>query len=1389
MEKVNRENKMDWEMLDKAIEERNRLFYDPEIDKSLSKKRERYKKGKNVLDCLFCCTEGGGLQREESSNDVIRDLSEPKIVFSEFKATYCRMPDSVKSTFLMAFSPSGDLVASTHGDHNIYLSEVHTGRHIRQYSGHPRTPWCIVFHPSSSDLFASGCLGGEVRVWSLNGKNKKWKVNNGSVIASIDFHPLEPILAIAAGNAVYLWMWKTAVSPYGCCLTATEYEKVRYVKFNNSGNYLITGIYNVPHLTQNPNTVSRTTSEPLQSATTSEPLQSAATSEPLQSTATSEPLQSATTSSQQENPEEGDVYDVDDDDDDDIEVLYTSTPTEGQNDHPNYNKVACTCTPSSEGKDNHHKYNKEEGSCDTSDDIQIIYLSDSNSSCSDTEETNEFPNLPSVNNNGETSASQECVNITKRKMSNEYPNLWTTNNGETSISQEHVNVAKRKKSNEFSNLQIVNNGATSQERATIDTPQPFDMTFPDDDDPDIEIIGAVLKAGEKNHESADIICEFAFIKPPTKEKQNSVTPSSKGMKRKKTLEQQYAKETSKRPKSVHHIRNENHVAMWERRGMHIVPRERIRAFSPAVDNIHISIDPFAFNVRRLESMFSTIDQRLADFERFSIPSLEVLLFPYFDRTVQSENNKFGLFMDTLKDSFPNFPQALLYVYKRIQQMLVRFNRFLQCSVMENYQKNSASKEIILKVHIILKKLLKTEWRISMRFLTQLKIRNEHETKHLTSSISTESFNTFVTVSFEDILPVAREVKEYDDPNMPGCSSNSAFITQSTDSYIPSNDCEEVLALESPFEDILPIAREAKKYDDPNIPGCSSSSAFTTLSTDSCIPSNDCEEVMALESPFEDILPIASKAKKYVPNMPGCSSSSAFITQSADSCISSNDCEEVFELESPFPLPVAREGKKYDVPNMPGCSSSSAFISSSTDSCIPSNDCEEVLVLESPFTSPSLSKSTSSSSHVGSERNYHNVPNVSGCGSTSTQSSSNAMMDNNSEEAPGLNIHSAFRNYSEVRILNPSLNPSQRLALQHLLTASKRFETKDKPPIRVVYQNQLTSVHNRTSSEQSCSCAINPEPHNRPTPEQSCSRAFNPEPHRRTTTEQSRSRAINPEPHNRAAPEQSHIRALSFGPPPSPADVAAFQMAVSRILYRPSFYTQSRLSTDVGVHRYFPSHHRIQAWPFKKNDLPQIYDANINLVVKDCLIHNDASVDISQDGDKLVALIPDDTNNADDTNNGLKVAVYSLLPETLGQQLCVYGPVSNPVSVSFSPYSQFILVGITSSRATVNSPPAAGEGDIVATIISIKEDKSEQTWIAEAVRSFSHVHDTYAGLPVANINSVRWLPKAVPGFCYGTNQGALIICKPETPFVDEKIIRTPPLFMATPVRHSSNVTNN
>ncbi|XP_063838629.1 uncharacterized protein LOC135087769 [Ostrinia nubilalis] len=178
----------------------------------------------------------------QPNKTVLENIAEDILVRKQLKIRCCDLPGYPRSTFLMVFSPDGTKVASTHGNHNVYVSELASGKHVRILKGHPRTPWCIAFHPSHPQLIGSGCLGGQVRVWDISrGGSEVWNVRNETVIASIAFHPREQLLVIATYNELYFWDWSRP-KPFTKVSTNNVNEKVRYVAFDALGYKLITGI-------------------------------------------------------------------------------------------------------------------------------------------------------------------------------------------------------------------------------------------------------------------------------------------------------------------------------------------------------------------------------------------------------------------------------------------------------------------------------------------------------------------------------------------------------------------------------------------------------------------------------------------------------------------------------------------------------------------------------------------------------------------------------------------------------------------------------------------------------------------------------------------------------------------------------------------------------------------------------------------------------------------------------------------------------------------------------------------------------------------------------------------------------------------------------------------
>lgn len=199
------------------------------------------KVGQKNLVCILSSRERGA--QGLASHRILQQLVEEKTQRMKWQSQKVELPDSPRSTFLLAFSPDRSLMASTHVNHNIYITEVKTGRCVHSLVGHRRTPWCLTFHPSIPGLIASGCLDGEVRIWDLHGGSESWLTESNSAIASLAFHPTAQLLLIASNNELHLWDWSRK-EPFTVVKTASETERVRLVRFDPLGHYLLTAIVN-----------------------------------------------------------------------------------------------------------------------------------------------------------------------------------------------------------------------------------------------------------------------------------------------------------------------------------------------------------------------------------------------------------------------------------------------------------------------------------------------------------------------------------------------------------------------------------------------------------------------------------------------------------------------------------------------------------------------------------------------------------------------------------------------------------------------------------------------------------------------------------------------------------------------------------------------------------------------------------------------------------------------------------------------------------------------------------------------------------------------------------------------------------------------------------------
>uniref|UniRef100_A0A8C1KH62 Activating molecule in BECN1-regulated autophagy protein 1-like n=1 Tax=Cyprinus carpio TaxID=7962 RepID=A0A8C1KH62_CYPCA len=177
------------------------------------------------------------------SQRLLQQLVEDRTRWMKWQSQKVELPDNPRSTFLLAFSPDRNLVASTHVNHNIYITDVKTGKCLHSLVGHRRTPWCVTFHPTIPGLVASGCLDGEVRIWDLHGGSESWFTESNVAIASLAFHPTAQLLLIATNNELHFWDWSRP-EPFAVVKTASETERVRLVRFDPLGHNLLTAIVN-----------------------------------------------------------------------------------------------------------------------------------------------------------------------------------------------------------------------------------------------------------------------------------------------------------------------------------------------------------------------------------------------------------------------------------------------------------------------------------------------------------------------------------------------------------------------------------------------------------------------------------------------------------------------------------------------------------------------------------------------------------------------------------------------------------------------------------------------------------------------------------------------------------------------------------------------------------------------------------------------------------------------------------------------------------------------------------------------------------------------------------------------------------------------------------------
>ncbi|XP_069677207.1 uncharacterized protein [Periplaneta americana] len=194
----------------------------------------------------------------------------------------------------------------------------------------------------------------------------------------------------------------------------------------------------------------------------------------------------------------------------------------------------------------------------------------------------------------------------------------------------------------------------------------------------------------------------------------------------------------------------------------------------------------------------------------------------------------------------------------------------------------------------------------------------------------------------------------------------------------------------------------------------------------------------------------------------------------------------------------------------------------------------------------------------------------------------------------------------------------------------------------------------------------------------------------------------------------------------------------------NFIRDSFIITDAPM----SPNHRIQAWDFSKLSIPDISNEK-NVIVAECKIHNDASVDVSSDGRLLVTLLP--TGRLSST---AMLGVYSLEWESLGQCLYTTSFEQNAVSVSLSPASRHLLVGLASRRVAL----LPTDRHTMAQIFRLEGGVPGRAIGARG--RLCHIRDIEQDREQGymSLNCIRWAPGPGQGLVYGTNTGKLKVLR-------------------------------
>ena len=138
----------------------------------------------------------------------------------------------------VAYSPTGDIIASGADDGTIKLWSIKTGRKIVAFEGHGNRVYSVTYSPTG-DMIASGADDGTIKLWSIEAEREiiTFEKPKGRVWW-MTFSPAGDTIALLAGSTGKLWSIKTRQE-------IARFEGYRYfvwpVAFSPTGDMIASG--------------------------------------------------------------------------------------------------------------------------------------------------------------------------------------------------------------------------------------------------------------------------------------------------------------------------------------------------------------------------------------------------------------------------------------------------------------------------------------------------------------------------------------------------------------------------------------------------------------------------------------------------------------------------------------------------------------------------------------------------------------------------------------------------------------------------------------------------------------------------------------------------------------------------------------------------------------------------------------------------------------------------------------------------------------------------------------------------------------------------------------------------------------------------------------------